>query len=118
VNNTDKQKNYDIFGLFTNFLYSNYTSLKQILINENNKDTMEYFNAVNANGTDSCEFFLYDDDMKYSLFEICKIEPIMQAKVETMISAYMNQLRRVFINFNISERTNEDIIKCYHSQIS
>ena len=117
VNNTDKQKNYDIFGVFTNFLYSNYTSLKQILINENNKDTMEYFNAVNANGTDSCEFFLYDDDMKYSLFEICKIEPIMQAKVETMISAYMNQLRRVFINFNISERTNEDIIKCYHSQI-
>ena len=117
VNDTDKQKNYDIFGLFTNFLYANYTSLKQILINENHKETMEYFNAVNANGTESCEFFLYDDDMKYALMEICKIEPIMQAKVETMISAYMNQLRRVFINFNISQRTNEDIINCYHSNV-
>ena len=32
VNNTDKQKNYDIFGSFTNTLYNNYTNLKQILI--------------------------------------------------------------------------------------
>ena len=58
-----------------------------------------------------------NDEFFYSVIEICNIEPLLQTKVETMISGFVNQLRSEFISFNQSERQESDIIYYFHSEV-
>ena len=85
----------------TDYLFSNHTEVKRLMITENKKETMEYLNIVNDD-MNTCEFLLDDNQFKYSLIEICAFEPLMQTKVETMISGFINQLRSEFLNYNQS----------------
>ena len=106
----------DTFREITENLYSNYTELKKLLLKENNKDTINFLNNINADGTDGCSYILEDDEFKDALMAVCTLEHMMGTKVETMLSGLINQLRREFINFNQSEKTKEDIIIYYHSR--
>ena len=106
----------DTFREITDNLYSNYTELKKLLLKENNKDTINFLNNINADGTDGCNYILEDDEFKDALMAVCTLEHMMGTKVETMLSGLINQLRREFINFNQSEKTKEDIIIYYHSR--
>ena len=46
-----------------------------------------------------------------------KFETLLQTKVETIISRFVNQLRSLFISFNQSERQESDIINYFHSKV-
>ncbi len=115
LNNSDLVN--DIFGEVTNNLYSNYTELKKLLLKENNKDTINFLNNINADGIAGCNYILDENEFKQALMTVCTFEHMMGTKVETMLSGLVNQLRREFINYNQSEKKKEDIITYYHSRI-
>ena len=116
VNDTSLEKNIDVFGYATNALFTNFTEIKKLLTKENLKSINEYMEMVNSNGYEGCENIIENDKFYYSLVAICSIEPLLQTKVETMISGYVNQLRSEFLSFNKSERSQYDTILTFHSQ--
>ena len=115
LNSTDLQLSLGIFGSMTDYLFSNHTEVKRLMMTENKKETMEYLNIVNDD-MNTCEFLLDDNQFKYSLNLICDYEPLMKTNVETMISGFVNQLRSQFLNFNQSNRNESNIIKYFHSR--
>ena len=115
LNTTDLQLKLGIFGSMTDYLFSNHTEVKRLMMTENKKETMEYLNIVNDD-MNTCEFLLDDNQFKYSLNLICDYEPLMKTNVETMISGFVNQLRSQFLNFNQSNRNESNIIKYFHSR--
>ena len=116
LNDNYLEKNIDVFGYETNALFTNFTEIKKLLTKENLKSINEYMEMVNSNGYEGCENIIENDKFYYSLVAICSIEPLLQTKVETMISGYVNQLRSEFLSFNKSERSQYDTILTFHSQ--
>jgi hypothetical protein len=92
--------------------------LKKLIINKNKKSTVSFINKINEEGSIGCESLLDNDEydeLKYSLILICKYEPILQTRFETMMSGFMNQIRREFITFiQDEEATVAVIIQLYH----
>ena len=115
-NNSDIHLEYDTFGRLTKNIYSNYSNFKKILLKENNKETVKYFNSIINYDSNPCNILLDDNELKYSLINICDYEPFLQTNLETMIGGYVNQLRKEYINFNISKKSIDDIINCFHSE--
>ena len=99
----------------TNFLFDNYTETKRLLTKENLVKTLEYMELINADGYEGCEMLLPNDQYYYSIILICSNEPLLQTKVETMISGFVNQLRSEFFSFNQTFRNNYDITYYFHS---
>ena len=85
------------------------------MMNDDNKEMNDYLNKINDE-IDSCNYLLENDEFKYSLLLICLNEPLLQTKVETMLSGFVNQLRMEFLNYNQSEKKNSDIIQFFHSR--
>ena len=121
VNKSELSNDLDLFGSFTNYIYSNYTELKKLIINKNKKSTVSFINKINEEGSIGCESLLDNDEydeLKYSLILICKYEPILQTRFETMMSGFMNQIRREFITFiQDEEATVAVIIQLYHHKL-
>ena len=128
LNSTDLQLKLGIFGSMTDNIFSNHTEAKRLMITENVKSTINrlmitenvkstinYLNQINDNNN-SCEFLLENNEYKYGLILICNFEPLMQTKVETMISGFINQLRSEFLNYNQSEKLESDLIQYFHSR--
>ena len=116
VNDTTLEKNLDLFGFATNSLFNNYTEIKKLLTKDNVKKTIEYMEMVNKDGYEGCENIIKNDKYHYSLVAICSVEPLLQTKVETMISGFVNQLRSEFLSFNISKRSENETINYFHSK--
>ena len=117
VNDTDLQNQVNLFTLTTNYLFNNYSETKKLLTQENINKTLTYMSKINDDGIEGCKMLLSNDEFFYSVIEICNIEPLLQTKVETMISGFVNQLRSEFISFNQSERQESDIIYYFHSEV-
>ncbi len=115
LNSTDLQSKLDIFGSMTDNLFANHTEAKRLMITENVGHTIDYLNKINDE-PNSCQYLLEDNQFKYSLIEICAFEPLMQTKVETMISGFINQLRSEFLNYNQSDKNPSDLIEFFHSR--
>ena len=115
LNSTDLQLKLGIFGSMTDNIFSNHTEAKRLMITENVKSTINYLNKINDNNN-SCEFLLENNEYKYGLMLICNFEPLMQTKVETMISGFINQLRSEFLNYNQSEKYENNLIEYFHSR--
>ncbi len=116
LNDTDLVYNLDLFGFATNALFNNYTETKKLLTKENVKSTIEYMEIVNNDGYEGCEKILPNDQYYSSLVSICQYEPLLQTRVETMISGFVNQIRSEFLSFNTSDRSSEDSMYYFHSQ--
>ena len=71
---------------------------------------------VNNDGYEGCEKILPNDQYYSSLVSICQYEPLLQTRVETMISGFVNQIRSEFLSFNTSDRSSEDSMYYFHSQ--
>ena len=120
VNKTDLIDDLDLFGRLTNYIYSNYTELKKLIINKNKKTTVNFINKINEQGAAGCESLLNNDDyedLKYSLLLICNYEPILQTRFETMMSGFMNQIRRSYITFIQDDPSLQIIIQLYHNRL-
>ncbi len=115
LNSTTVHNKLDLFGDMTNDLFSNHTESKKLMMNDDNKEMNDYLNKINDE-IDSCNYLLENDEFKYSLLLICANEPLLQTKVETMISGFVNQLRTEFLNFNQSSKSSQDIIQMFHSR--
>jgi hypothetical protein len=115
LNSTDLQLKLGIFGSMTDNIFSNHTEAKRLMITENVENTINYLNKINDDNN-SCEYLLENNEYKYSLILICNFEPLMQTKVETMISGFINQLRSEFLNYNQSEKVEDDLIQYFHSR--
>ena len=116
LNDTELINGVDVLGFATNALFNNYTETKKLLTKENSESTIEYINMVNNDGYEGCEKILTYDQYYFSLVSICKIEPLLQTKVETMISGYVNQIRSEFLSFKTSDRTSEESMVYFHSE--
>ena len=116
LNDTDLVNDIDVFGFALNSLFNNYTETKKLLTKENIQSTIDYMNMVNNDGYEGCEKILPYDKYHFSLVSICKIEPLLQTKVETMISGFVNQIRSEFLSFNTSDRSSEDSMYYFHSK--
>ena len=115
INNTNLEKEIHLFTELTNFLFDNYTETKRLLTKENLVKTLNYMELINADGYEGCEMLLPNDQYYYSIILICSNEPLLQTKVETMISGFVNQLRSEFFSFNQTFRNNYDITYYFHS---
>ena len=115
-NNSNIHLEYDTFGRLTKNIYSNYSNFKKILLKENNRETVNYFNSIINYNSSPCNILLDETELKYSLIKICDFETFLQTNLETMIGGYVNQLRKEYINFNISKKGIDDIINCFHSE--
>ena len=115
VNSTDLQLELGIFGVMTDYLFGNYTEANRLMITENEKSIIEYLNIVN-NESNTCNYLLKENQYKYSLNLICDLEPLMKTNIETMISGFINQLRSEFLNFNRSEKNENNLIYYFHSR--
>ena len=100
----------------TNYIFLNYSSLISSLINENNKELNDYLDIMNHGGTYSCDKILNQNNFKYSLMLICEYETIMQSQFDTILSGFINNLRKDFLNFYLSDRQSINIAKIYHSR--
>ena len=115
LNDTTLQEQINLFTIATNNLFNNYTETKRLLSKENINETITYMNKINADGYEGCEILLNKDKYYSSILGICSFEPLLQTKVETMISGFVNQLRSEFLSFNQTNRTETDIIYYFHS---
>ena len=115
LNDTTLQEQINLFTLATNNLFNNYTETKRLLTKENINKTLTYMNKINADGYEGCEILLNEDEYYFSVLGICSYEPLLQTKVETMISGFVNQLRSEFLSFNQTNRTDSDIVSYFHS---
>ena len=115
LNSTDLQLELGIFGAITDYLFGNYTEANRLMITENEKSIIEYLNIVN-NESNTCNYLLKENQYKYSLNLICDLEPLMKTNIETMISGFINQLRSEFLNFNRSEKNENNLIYYFHSR--
>ena len=70
---------------------------------------------INDDGIEGCKMLLSNDE--YFFIQLLKFELLLQTKVETIISRFVNQLRSEFISFNQSERQESDIIYYFHSEV-
>ena len=100
----------------TNYIFLNYSSLISSLINENNNELNDYLDIMNHGGTYSCDKILNQNNFKYSLMLICEYETIMQSQFDTILSGFINNLRKDFLNFYLSDRQSINIAKIYHSR--
>ena len=117
VNNTELQEQIKLFKDTMNYLFDNYTEMRRLLTKENITNTLNYMNSINADGYEGCEILLNKDKFYYSVIKICSIEPLLQTKVETMISGFVNQLRNEFLSFTQTTRMRYFIIYYFHSII-
>ena len=99
----------------TNSLFGNHTESKKLLLNDKNKEMNEYLNKINEEGN-SCNYLIKDSEFRYALLLVCGKEPLLQTKVETMISGFVNQLRTQFLNYNQTSKTSDRIIEFFHSR--
>jgi hypothetical protein len=115
LNSTTIHSKLDLFGGMTNSLFGNHTESKKLLLNDKNKEMNEYLNKINEEGN-SCNYLIKDNEFRYALVLICGKEPLLQTKVETMISGFVNQLRTQFLNYNQTSKTSDRIIEFFHSR--
>ena len=71
--------------------------------------------TINDDGIEGCIMLLSNDE--YFFIQFLKFETLLQTKVETIISRFVNQLRSEFISFNQSERKESDIINYFQSKV-
>ena len=116
LNKTEISEKVNIFDDITNYIYLNYSSLISSLINEKNKKISDYLDIMNHGGTYSCDHIIFQNSFKYSLMLICEYESIMQSQFDTILSGFINNIRKDFINFFLSDRQSENIVKIYHSK--
>ena len=115
LNDTTLQEQINLFTIATNNLFNNYTETKRLLSKENINKTITYMDKINADGYEGCEILLNEDEYYFSMLGICSVEPLLQTKVETMISGFVNQLRSEFLSFNQTNRSDNDIVSYFHS---
>ena len=115
LNSTTIHSKLDLFGGMTNSLFGNHTESKKLLLNDKNKEMNEYLNKINEEGN-SCNYLIKDSEFRYALLLVCSKEPLLQTKVETMISGFVNQLRTQFLNYNQTSKTSDRIIEFFHSR--
>ena len=115
LNDTEIQEQIKFFKDTTDYLFDNYTETKRLLTKENITKTINFMNRINADGYEGCEILLAQDKFYYSVIKICSVEPLLETKVETMISGFVNQLRSEFLSFNQTSRMSYFIIYYFHS---
>ena len=115
-NKTEISERINLFDDITNYIYLNYSSLISSLINENNEKINDYLEIMNYGGTYSCDQIIFANNFKYSLMLICEYESIMQSQFDTILSGYVNNIRKDFINFYLSDRQSGNIARNYHSR--
>ena len=112
LNTTEIINYFDYFGNFSNLIYKNLTSLMNYIYIENEK---EYIKDLLDSNDKACENYLTQDDFYETIIQICHTFPLFTARIITVLSSYLKNIKGEVYNFIQSNRSKESIIQSFHS---
>ena len=115
LNYSYSQQIYDEIIQVNDYIYGNYSSLRNFIYKDSNKSTYEYGILINSN--QGCEILTKEESYSEYLKKICYYEPILISQFGNLLAGYINELRTELSTYFAIEKTYENIVNIFHSRI-
>ena len=105
----------DLFIETSNYIYGNYSSIRNFINKDSNRSSYEYSTLINSD--QGCEILVEDEKYASQLKKICNYEPILINQFGNLLAGYVNEFRAQLNSFSASQKTYINIINNFHSRI-
>ena len=115
LNVTYTKEMEDLFIETSNYIYGNYSSIRNFINKDSNRSSYEYSTLINSD--QGCEILVQDEKYASQLKKICNYEPILINQFGNLLAGYINEFRAQLNSFSASQKTYINIINNFHSRI-
>ena len=115
MNYTYSQQLYDEIIQVSNYIYGNYSSLRNFIFKDSNQSTYEF--SVLINSEKGCEILTQEESYSEYLKKICYYEPILINQFGNLLAGYINELRTELSTYFAIEKNYDNIVNVFHSRI-